>query len=58
MQRCVVRQHHPARTDAEGSGDSGKLSDQDFGNGGGDTGHVVVFGDPETVEAETFGVPG
>jgi hypothetical protein len=58
MQRRVVREHHPAGADAHGPGHGGDLPDEEGGDGGGDPGHVVVLGEPETAKPEPLDVPG
>jgi len=56
-QRRMVGQHHPAGTEADARGVGRQITDQHGGGGAGDAVHVVVFGDPETLEAEPFHVP-
>jgi len=54
-QRRMVRQHDPARTDADGAGPGGDMADHDGSGGRGDARHVVMLGQPEAVIALGFG---
>ena len=53
-ERRVVRQHDSARTDADGFCSAGDVGDGYGGGGARDAGHVVVFGQPETMVAGSF----
>ena len=57
-ERRVVRQHDPARADADRRRAGGDVRDHDRGRGAGDAGHVVVLGEPEAPVAEPLGVLG
>jgi hypothetical protein len=57
-QRDMVRQHHPAGADPDDPGGVGNMADQHRRGRTGDTGHVVMLGDPEPPETQPLGVPG
>jgi len=52
--RYAAELHHPARADPERGRRLGQMRDQDRRRRAGDTGHVVVFGDPEPVISEAL----
>jgi len=53
-ERRVIRQHDAARADAYGGRAGGDMRDDDRRRCAGDSGHVVMLGDPETPVAETL----
>ncbi len=55
-QRRMVRQHDPARADADRLGATSDMPDHHGCRRAGDARHVVVFGQPEPLEAPGFGV--
>ncbi len=57
-QRAVVREHHPARADADGGGRGGDGRGEDRGGRSRDPGHPVVLRHPEAVVAEGLDLPG
>ena len=57
-QRGVVGQHDAAGADADGLRALRDMADEDGRRGAGDAGHVVMFGQPEAVVAERFGMAG
>ena len=50
-QRRMVRQHDPAGTDTDRFGATGHMADAHRGRRAGDACEVVVFGEPEALEA-------
>ena len=56
-ERGMVRKHDPARAEADGRRDRGGVGEEHRGRGAGDTGHVVVLGDPVAGVAEPLGLP-
>ena len=55
LERAVVRQHDPARADADRGGGAGHVCDQHLGGGARDARGVVVLGQPVAVVAERLG---
>ena len=55
-QRRVIRQHDAARSDTDGPGAAGNIADHHGRRGAGDAGHVVMLGEPESLEPPAFGV--
>ena len=53
-QRRVIRQHHPARADADRLRPAGDIADDHRGRRAGDAGHVVMLGQPIPPIAPTF----
>ena len=51
----MVRQHHAAGADADALGAAGHVANDDRRRRAGDTGHVVVLGDPKALKAQAFG---
>src|SRR5436309_13398923 len=52
LERTVVRKHHPAAADAQGTGGGGNRPDQRLGTGTGEHRPAMMLGDPVAVVAE------
>ena len=52
----MVGQHDPTRPDADRARSAGDVADHDRGRRTRDPGHIVMFGQPETVVAPALGV--
>ncbi len=57
-QRGVVRQHDPARTDADFTRSLRDVADRHRSGGAGDPNHVVMLGEPIAMVAPALGMLG
>ncbi len=54
----MVGQHDATGPDPDRLGGTSDIADGDGGRSAGNTGHIVVLGQPIAVEAQAFGMPG